>query len=594
MQNCVLRMLAFRQISCFIWRSNHMSKRKLRSSGFANGVLNSYNFIIKKDLFVENCSLCDYLLKIVRYNNDFQKKFYFPVDFWETLNYNRTSWDFSCKDSQRKVSAMYKIGFDNDKYLSMQSEKIKERIAKFGGKLYLEFGGKLFDDYHASRVLPGFHPDSKINMLAQLKDEAEIVIVINAADIEKNKVRSDLGITYDLDVLRLIDAFRGYGLYVGSVCLTRFAGQPSAIAYQKKLESLGMKVYRHYSIPGYPSNIPFIVSDEGYGKNDYIETTRSLVVVTAPGPGSGKMATCLSQLYHEYKRGIKAGYAKYETFPIWNIPLKHPVNLAYEAATADLNDVNMIDPFHLEAYGETTINYNRDVEIFPVVSAMFEKIMGSCPYKSPTDMGVNMAGFGIVRDAAKQEIIRRYYHTLCQKRQGTASDDQILKLELLMKQAGVTIDDRAVVSAANIKAETTGEPAAAIQLPDGRVLTGRTSTLLGASSALLLNALKALAGIPDEVQLISPTAIGPIQDLKTNYLGNRNPRLHTDETLIALSICAATDDTAKAAVEQLKNLKGSEVHSSVILSQIDMNTFRKLGVNLTCEPHYQNQKLYHN
>ena len=598
MQNCVLRMLAFRQISNFIWRSNHMSKRKLRSSGFANGVLNSYNFIIKKDLFVENCSLCDYLLKIVRYNNDFQKKFYFPVDFWETLNYNRTSWDFSCKDPQRKVSAMYKIGFDNDKYLSMQSEKIKERIAKFGGKLYLEFGGKLFDDYHASRVLPGFHPDSKINMLAQLKDEAEIVIVINAADIEKNKVRSDLGITYDLDVLRLIDAFRGYGLYVGSVCLTRFAGQPSAIAYQKKLESLGMKVYRHYSIPGYPSNIPFIVSDEGYGKNDYIETTRSLVVVTAPGPGSGKMATCLSQLYHEYKRGIKAGYAKYETFPIWNIPLKHPVNLAYEAATADLNDVNMIDPFHLEAYGETTINYNRDVEIFPVVSAMFEKIMGSCPYKSPTDMGVNMAGFGVddeaVRDAAKQEIIRRYYHTLCQKRQGTAGDDQILKLELLMKQAGVTIDDRAVVSAANIKAETTGEPAAAIQLPDGRVLTGRTSTLLGASSALLLNALKALAGIPDEVQLISPTAIGPIQDLKTNYLGNRNPRLHTDETLIALSICAATDDTAKAAVEQLKNLKGSEVHSSVILSQIDMNTFRKLGVNLTCEPHYQNQKLYHN
>ena len=599
MQNCVLRMLAFRQISSFIWRNNHMSKRKLRSSGFANGVLNSYNFIIKRDLFVENCSLCDYLLKIVRYNNDFQKKFYFPVDFWETLNYNRTSWDFSCKDPQRKVSAMYKIGFDNDKYLSMQSEKIKERIAKFGGKLYLEFGGKLFDDYHASRVLPGFHPDSKINMLAQLKDEAEIVIVINAADIEKNKVRSDLGITYDLDVLRLIDAFRGYGLYVGSVCLTRFAGQPSAIAYQKKLESLGMKVYRHYSIPGYPSNIPFIVSDEGYGKNDYIETTRSLVVVTAPGPGSGKMATCLSQLYHEYKRGIKAGYAKYETFPIWNIPLKHPVNLAYEAATADLNDVNMIDPFHLEAYGETTINYNRDVEIFPVVSAMFEKIMGSCPYKSPTDMGVNMAGFGIVddeavRDAAKQEIIRRYYHTLCQKRQGTAGDDQILKLELLMKQAGVTIDDRAVVSAANIKAETTGEPAAAIQLPDGRVLTGRTSTLLGASSALLLNALKALAGIPDEVQLISPTAIGPIQDLKTNYLGNRNPRLHTDETLIALSICAASDDTAKAAVEQLKNLKDSEVHSSVILSQIDMNTFRKLGVNLTCEPHYQNQKLYHN
>lgn len=492
-----------------------------------------------------------------------------------------------------------RIGFDNEKYLKMQSEHIRNRIGKFGNKLYLEFGGKLFDDYHASRVLPGFAPDSKLRLLKELSSQAEIVIVISAKDIEKNKIRGDLGITYDTDVLRLIQTYKDQGLYVGSVTITQFSGQESALLFKNRLEKLHIPVYLHYLIPGYPSNIPLIISDEGYGKNDYIKTSRPLVIVTAPGPGSGKMATCLSQLYHEYKRGIKAGYAKYETFPIWNIPLKHPVNLAYEAATADLNDVNMIDPFHLEAYGETTINYNRDVEIFPVVSAMFEKIMGSCPYKSPTDMGVNMAGFGIVddeavRDAAKQEIIRRYYHTLCQKRQGTASDDQILKLELLMKQAGVTIDDRAVVSAANIKAETTGEPAAAIQLPDGRVLTGRTSTLLGASSALLLNALKALAGIPDEVQLISPTAIGPIQDLKTNYLGNRNPRLHTDETLIALSICAASDDTAKAAVEQLKNLKGSEVHSSVILSQIDMNTFRKLGVNLTCEPHYQNQKLYHN
>lgn len=493
---------------------------------------------------------------------------------------------------------MAKIGFDNDKYLKLQSEKIKERIAAFGGKLYLEFGGKLFDDYHASRVLPGFKPDSKINMLSQLKDEAEIVIVINASDIEKNKVRSDLGITYDLDVLRLIDAFRSYGLYVGSVCMTRFAGQPSAIAYQKKLESLGMKVYRHYSISGYPSNIPFIVSDEGYGKNDYIETSRSLVVITAPGPGSGKMATCLSQLYHEYKRGIKAGYAKYETFPIWNIPLKHPVNLAYEAATADLNDVNMIDPFHLEAYGETTINYNRDVEIFPVVSAMFEKIMGECPYKSPTDMGVNMAGYGIIddeatRDASKQEIIRRYYNTLCQKRQGTADDEQILKLELLMKQAGVTISDRPVVAAANIKAETTGEPAAAIELSDGRIITGKTSDLLGASSAMLLNALKAMAGIDDSVRLISPATIGPIQNLKVNHLGNKNPRLHTDEVLIALSICASSDPQAKLAIDQLQNLKGSEVHSSVILSQVDINTFRKLGINLTCEPSYQNQALYH-
>ena len=494
---------------------------------------------------------------------------------------------------------MGKIGFDNDIYLKMQSEKIKERISAFGGKLYLEFGGKLFDDYHASRVLPGFKPDSKINMLAQLKDQAEIVIVINAADIEKNKVRSDLGITYDLDVLRLIDAFRGYGLYVGSVCLTRFAGQPSAIAYQKKLESLGMKVYRHYPIDGYPSNIPFIVSDEGYGRNEYIETTRSLVVVTAPGPGSGKMATCLSQLYHEYKRGIQAGYAKYETFPVWNLPLKHPVNLAYEAATADLNDVNMIDPFHLEAYGETTVNYNRDVEIFPVLSATFEKIMGKCPYKSPTDMGVNMAGFGIiddeaVRQASNQEIIRRYYSVLCQKRQGNADEEQIYKLELLMKQAGITIEDRPVVSAAKVKAEATGEPAAAIELPNGQIITGQTSALLGASSAMLLNALKVLAGIEDQVQLISPAAIGPIQDLKVTYLGNKNPRLHTDEILIALSICAATDDKAKKAIEQLKNLKGSEVHSSVILSQVDMNVFRKLGINLTCEPDYQSQRLYHN
>lgn len=493
---------------------------------------------------------------------------------------------------------MVKTGFDNDKYLKMQSEKIKERITAFGGKLYLEFGGKLFDDYHASRVLPGFKPDSKINMLVQLKDQAEIVIVINASDIEKNKVRSDLGITYDLDVLRLIDAFRGYGLYVGSVCLTHFAGQASAIAYQKKLESLGMKVYRHYPIAGYPYNIPFIVSDEGFGKNEYIETSRSLVVITAPGPGSGKMATCLSQLYHEYRRDIKAGYAKYETFPIWNLPLKHPVNLAYEAATADLDDVNMIDPFHLEAYGETTINYNRDVEVFPVLKAMFDKIMGECPYKSPTDMGVNMAGYGICDDeatqiASKQEIIRRYYSTLCQKRQGDADDDQILKIELLMKQAEITIDDRPVISAAKVKAEATGEPAAAIELPDGRIITGKTSELLGASSAMLLNALKALAGIDDEVQLIAPKIIEPIQELKVSHLRNKNPRLHTDEVLIALSICAVTDDRAKQAIEQLQNLRNSEVHSSVILSQVDMNVFRKLGINLTCEPNYQSQRLYH-
>ena len=493
---------------------------------------------------------------------------------------------------------MKKIGFDNDKYLKMQSEKIKERIDFFGGKLYLEFGGKLFDDYHASRVLPGFNPDSKIRMLSQLKDEAEIVIVISAADIEKNKMRADLGITYDVDVLRLIDAFRGYGLYVGSVCLTHFASQPSAVAYQKKLESLGLKVYRHYPIAGYPSNIPFIVSDEGYGKNDYIETSRSLVVITAPGPGSGKMATCLSQLYHEYKRGIKAGYAKYETFPVWNLPLKHPVNLAYEAATADLKDVNMIDPFHLEAYGETTINYNRDVEVFPVLNAMFEKIMGESPYKSPTDMGVNMAGFGIiddevVREASKQEIIRRYYSALCQRRQGIADEEESYKIELLMKQAEISVDDRKVVSAAKVKAEATGEPAAAIELPDGRILTGKTSELLGASSAMLLNALKALAGLDDAKELIEAKTLGPIQELKVKHLGNRNPRLHTDEVLIALSICASEDEDARKAMEQLQNLRGSEVHSSVILSHVDKNVFRKLGVNLTCEPVYETKSLYH-
>ncbi|MBR4776684.1 MAG: DUF1846 domain-containing protein [Lachnospiraceae bacterium] len=493
---------------------------------------------------------------------------------------------------------MFKIGFDNDKYLKMQSEHIRERIDSFGGKLYLEFGGKLFDDFHASRVLPGFAPDSKIKMLAQLKDQAEIVIVINAGDIAKNKVRGDLGITYDADVLRLIDAFRGYGLYVGSVVLTQYASQPSAEAYQKKLEALGLKVYRHYSIPGYPANIPLIVSDEGYGKNDYIETERSLVVITAPGPGSGKMATCLSQLYHENKRGIKAGYAKFETFPIWNLPLKHPVNLAYEAATADLNDVNMIDPFHLEAYGDLTVNYNRDVEVFPVLNAMFESILGESPYKSPTDMGVNMAGNciiddDVVKEAANQEIIRRYYNTLCQMRSGNADNDQVLKIELLMKQAGITVETRPVIGAALEKAEATGQPAAAMELPNGKIITGKTSSLLGASSALLLNALKELGGIEDRIELISPSIIEPIQDLKVNHLGNHNPRLHTDEVLIALSICAATDPLAEIAMQQLEKLKGCEVHSSVILAQVDMNTFRKLGVNLTCEPIYQSKKLYH-
>ena len=493
---------------------------------------------------------------------------------------------------------MDKIGFDNDQYLKTQSEHIKERIAKFGGKLYLEFGGKLFDDYHASRVLPGFHPDSKIRMLGELKDDAEIVIAIHAGDIEKNKVRGDLGITYDMDVLRLIDAFRGYGLYVGSVVLTRFAGQESAIAYQQKLESLGIKVYRHYSIPSYPSNVPLIISDEGFGKNDYIETSRSLIVVTAPGPGSGKMAVCLSQLYQEHKHGVNAGYAKFETFPIWNIPLQHPVNLAYEAATADLNDSNMIDPYHLEAYGVSTVNYNRDVEVFPVLKAMFNKIYGSSPYQSPTDMGVNMAGNCIIDEdavckASQQEIIRRYYAALVEKRKGSISSDIVEKEELLMEKANISIADRPVVAAAKQKAELTNGPAAAISLPDGSIVTGKTTPLLGACAAMLLNALKKSAGLPDDLKVISPEIIEPIQHLKVEHLGNHNPRLHTDEILIALTISANTDENAEKCMEQLAQLNQCEMHSTVILSQIDEKTLGKLGIRLSCEPQYQNKKLFH-
>ena len=490
------------------------------------------------------------------------------------------------------------IGFDNDKYLKLQSQQIRERIDQFGGKLYLEFGGKLFDDFHASRVLPGFKPDSKVNMLLQLKEQAEIVIVINASDIEKNKVRGDLGITYDLDVLRLIDAFQEIDLFVGSVVLAQYNSQPAAEAFQNRLESLGIKVYRHYTIPGYPANVPFIVSDEGFGRNEYIETSRSLVVVTAPGPGSGKMATCLSQLYHEHRRGITAGYAKFETFPVWNLPLKHPVNLAYEAATADLNDVNMIDPFHLDAYEVTAVNYNRDVEVFPVLNAMFEKIAGASPYKSPTDMGVNMAGNCIIDDeaccrAARQEIIRRYYSAMCEQRQGNGSEEVVYKVELLMNKAGITSEDRPVIARALCRAEETGMPAAAVELPDGRIITGKTSSLLGASAAVLLNALKALGGIQKDIHLISPIVIEPIQNLKIKHLGNRNPRLHTDEILVALSISAATNPTAELALRQLPKLRGCEAHSSVILSHVDEGTFRKLGVNLTCEPQYQSKKLYH-
>ena len=487
---------------------------------------------------------------------------------------------------------MLRLGFDNEKYLQMQSKRIKERISQFGGKLYLEFGGKLYDDNHASRVLPGFQPDRKLRMLLQMKDQVEMVIAINTGDIEKNKIRGDLGITYDLDVIRLINIFRNFGLYVSSVVLTRYHDNMAAHAFQSRLEGMGIRVYHHYGIEGYPSNTAFVVSEDGFGKNDYIETTRSLVVVTAPGPGSGKLATCLSQLYHEHERGNTAGYAKFETFPIWNVPLNHPVNRAYEAATADLNDVNMIDPFHLEAYGVTTVNYNRDVEAFPVLVAIFEKILSYCPYKSPTDMGVNMVGNCIVDDeaacfASRQEIIRRYYTALEDQKKGKASDEVVFKLEMLMKKAGVRPEERSVIAPALKRAQETGGPAAAMELPDGRIITGRTSDLLGASSALLLNALKTLAGIPDELHLIAPAVLDPIQHLKVDHLGNRNPRLHTDETLIALSISAATNPTAELAMEQLGALRGCEVHSTVLLSSVDINMFRRLGVNLTCEPKYE-------
>ncbi len=493
---------------------------------------------------------------------------------------------------------MKKIGFDNEKYLKIQSEHILERISKFGGKLYLEFGGKLFDDYHASRVLPGFEPDSKVRLLTEMKEEAEIVIVISASDIEKNKIRGDLGITYDVDVLRLIDAFRSKELYVGSVAITQYTGQAAANAFKQRLESLGIKVYMHYPISGYPFNIPLIVSDDGYGKNEYIETSRPLVVVTAPGPGSGKMATCLSQLYHEHQRGIHAGYAKFETFPIWNLPLKHPVNLAYEAATVDLNDVNMIDSFHLEAYGETTVNYNRDIEVFPVLSAIFERIYGDSRYKSPTDMGVNMAGNCIIddevcREASKNEIVSRYYKSLCEHKLGMLSEDGVNKFNILLSQAKACPEDRLVAMKAMEVAEKTDAPAVAMELLDGHIVTGKTGPLLGACSNAVLNALKHLAQIEDKVILIAPEIIEPIQNLKLEHLGNQNPRLHTDEVLIALAMSAASNPIARKALDQLSKLRNCEAHSTVLLTQVDETTFRKIGINLTCTAEYETDKLYH-
>lgn len=488
-----------------------------------------------------------------------------------------------------------KKGFDNEKYLKIQSEHIKERIAQFGDKLYLEFGGKLFDDYHASRVLPGFEPDSKLKMLMQLADVAEIIIVISAVDIEKNKVRGDLGITYDKDVLRLRDEFQSRGLMVGSVVITHYTGQESAKAFRNRLKKMNIKAYYHYTIPGYPSNVALIDSDEGYGKNDYIETTRPLVVVTAPGPGSGKMATCLSQLYHENKRGVKAGYAKFETFPIWNLPLKHPVNIAYEAATADLNDVNMIDPWHLEAYGKTTVNYNRDIEIYPVLDAIFKGIYGENPYKSPTDMGVNMAGLciyddDVCREASFQEIIRRYYTATNRFAEGSGTEEEVNKIKLLMQQTNITTDMRKVTVAAKERASRAEGPASAIELEDGTIITAETSPLLGTSAALILNATKHLAGIDHKVKLIPKEMIEPIQNMKVTYLSGNNPRLHTDEVLVALAMLSRKDENCRRAMEQLPKLKGCQVHASVMLSEVDRKIFKKLGVDLTCEPISKKQK----
>ncbi|MDD6466899.1 MAG: DUF1846 domain-containing protein [Erysipelotrichaceae bacterium] len=493
---------------------------------------------------------------------------------------------------------MNKIAFDSDKYLKLQTEKIIERINQFENKLYLEFGGKIFDDFHAARVLPGYVPNNKIRMLTKLAKYVEIIIVISANSIEQNKHRSDLGISYDQDVYRLLDAFRELDLYVGSVVISQFANQPCAVSFKKHLENLGIKVYLHYPIDGYPTNVDHIVSEEGLGKNDYIETTKQLIVVTAPGPGSGKMATCISQLYHDHKRGIQSGYAKFETFPIWNLPLKHPVNLAYEAATADLNDVNMIDPFHLEAYGQLAVNYNRDVEVFPVLNRIFERIQEESPYKSPTDMGVNMVGYCIsdeeaAIEASKNEIIRRYYHALISYKLGEIELDAVQKIELLMNQANVTSNDRHVALVARDKAERTGFPAMAIELPDGTIVTGKTSPLFGPSAAVILNALKALGGIDAKLPLISKRVVEPIQALKVDALGNHNPRLHSDELLIALSIAATTNPSAELALKQLPKLKGAEGHSTVILPVEDANIFRKLGVNMTCDPHYHRKKLYH-
>lgn len=491
-----------------------------------------------------------------------------------------------------------RIGFDNEKYIKIQSERIKKRIDEFGGKLYLEFGGKLFDDYHASRVLPGFEPDSKIRMLKSIGSDVEIIVAICANDIEKNKQRGDLGISYDEDALRLMDIFRSMGFYVGGVVITQYENQPSADVFRRRLTNLGIRSYIHYPIKGYPHAINDIVCEAGYGRNEYIETTRPLVVVTAPGPGSGKMATCLSQLYHDFKRGISSGYAKFETFPVWNLALNHPVNQAYEAATADLNDINMIDPYHLEAYGVTAVNYNRDVEIFPVMKTMFERLLGKCPYASPTDMGVNMIKQCIIDDeacciASKREILRRYYAAQVEAKRLGFETETLRKTELIVKKADITRDISPAIGAALLREQTTGGPAAALELPDGQVVTGKTSSLFGAAAALILNALKRLAGIDKSVKLLPPEVIEPIKELKINNLGHHNPRLHTDETLVALCVSAATNPDAALAQKQLSLLKGCDAHFSVIPSSVDEKIYKRLGINVSCEPKYEVTKLYH-
>ena len=489
-------------------------------------------------------------------------------------------------------------GFDNEKYLELQETRIKERIAQFGGKLYLEFGGKLFDDYHASRVLPGFEPDSKFRLLKNLREDVEIIIAINAGHIEKNKARGDLGITYDEDVLRLADVFRGEGFRIAAVVLTQYAGQPAADAFRQRLAALGIPCKLHYPIEGYPHDVDLIVSPEGYGRNEFVETTRPLVVVTAPGPGSGKLATCLSQLYHEHEHGVEAGYAKFETFPVWNLPLSHPVNIAYEAATVDLDDANIIDSFHLDAYGETTVNYNRDVEAFPVVKALMQKILGESPYQSPTDMGVNMVGFAIsdddaCRDTSRAEIVRRYFTAAETVKRTGSGAEQVSRLQAIMQKAGIDKNYLPTRQAALEREKETGGPVGALILADGRVVTGKTSERLGAASSLLMNALKTVTGVDIEQNVIDDAAINPICHLKTEHLANRNHRLHSDETLIALSITSGTSETAKRVIGGLPALAGCDAFFSVIISATDERVYRKLGINVCCEPKFERHTFYH-